>query len=220
LLDILDSLPPATSFSFFDTRIFDKAAIRFRIGLRRQSNGVQAASWAYVLPELDDMIPPVVFRDEITTASGSDDQPQLFPRAAASLLRNAEELEPPFCFLQFDPHDNAKNVRGMVCAVVLYYTLTKGLSEHALNWSSFDDRLIQALMYISSRVHYQHWRKGQLGRSYDMMDIDRFEAVASSSRSRAATGADQISDIRANEGMSSRDSISTQDISSPLMCKL
>tara|TARA_R110002003_G_scaffold48_18_gene4097 strand:+ start:52376 stop:53038 length:663 start_codon:yes stop_codon:yes gene_type:complete len=220
LLDILDSLPPATSFSFFDTRIFDKAAIRFRIGLRRQSIGVQAASWAYVLPELDDMIPPVVFRDEITTASGSDDQPQHFPRAAASLLRNAEEFEPPFCFLQFDPHDNAKNVRGMVCAVVLYYTLTKGLSEHALNWSSFDDRLIQALMYISSRVHYQHWRKGQLGRSYDMMDIDRFKAVASSSRSRAATGADQISDIRANEGMSSRNSISTQDISSPLMCKL
>jgi hypothetical protein len=146
------------------------------------------------------MIPPVVFRDEIITASGSDDPPQLFPRAAASLLRNAEELDPPFCFLQFDPHDNAKNVRGMVCAVVLYYTLTKGLSEHALNWNSFDDGLIRALMYIGRRVRYLHWRNRQLGVSNDVMDIDNFETVASSSRFPATTGADRPSDIRANEG--------------------
>ncbi|KAH7074492.1 hypothetical protein BKA63DRAFT_443556, partial [Paraphoma chrysanthemicola] len=135
-------------------------------------------------------MPPVLFRDKATSASRSGAPPQLTPRSAASLLRKAERLEPPFCFLQFDPHDNATNVRGMLCAVVLYYSLVAGLSDHALKWSSFEGSLFQALTYINRSFPFQQWREGGAQASEEAMQLDGPVFGAGPDSDAHTTGAD------------------------------
>ena len=117
LLRVLDSLPLATSFAFYEAVVLKKSAISFLLGFRTQAEGIQARSWAYILLEAQEFNPPVLFRDEMPVAPGSDARPQLFLRSAVSLLRKTDALLPPFCFLQVDPHDDATNVRGMVCSL-------------------------------------------------------------------------------------------------------
>jgi len=157
LLDVLESLPLASSFTFHEATTLKQKAIRFHIGFRKQSDEAEARAWAYILLGPSEIDPPILFRDEVLPAAGSDSRTQVFPRAASSLLRTAGELFPPFCFLQVDPDDKATNVRGMICSVVAYYALASGLTDCAMKWSRFESSLAQALQYIESRAEYQQW---------------------------------------------------------------
>jgi hypothetical protein len=154
---VLDSLPLASSFTFHKATTLKQEAIRLHIGFRKQSDEAQARSWAYILLDPSEIDPPVVFRDEVLPETGSNSQPQVFPRAAISLLRVADELFPPFRFIQVDPDDKTTNVRGMICSLVAYYALTSGLDDCAIKWSRFDSSIVQALQYIESCTQYQQW---------------------------------------------------------------
>jgi hypothetical protein len=154
LKKVLDSLPSFTSFTFHEGTITNKKAIGFNIGFRDRSDEVQARSNAYILLDRTEIDPPVLFQDEIPPEEGSDAKPQLFPRAATSLLRLARDLLPPFCYLQFDGDDEFQDVRKMLCAVVLYYGLISGLSDAAISWRYFESSLTYALGYISDNVRY------------------------------------------------------------------
>jgi hypothetical protein len=100
LLHVLDSFPPATSATIHNG---NTNTIRVFLGYRKQGNGAIASSWAYLLVDRRDIIPPVTIRDQLQASSLSEsgDQTKLFPRAATSLLRIAEELQAPYRFLQF-----------------------------------------------------------------------------------------------------------------------
>ncbi|KAH7087466.1 hypothetical protein FB567DRAFT_346206 [Paraphoma chrysanthemicola] len=198
LLHVLESFPEVGTFTFFDARILGEPAICFRLGFRPQVDDVLATSWAFVLLASTDNTPPVLFRDEAPSVSRSGAPPQLTPRSAASLLRKAERLEPPFCFLQFDPHDNATNVRGMLCAVVLDYSLLSGLSDHALKWSSFEGSFFQALTYIKESFSFQQWRDGGVQISKEAMQLDGLVFGAGSDSGLHTTGADLATPAKAD----------------------
>lgn len=157
LWDVIDSLPPATSLLFQKTTIMGQSAIRVRLGFREQTDGDQASSWAYILLHCNDLEPPVLIWDELPLVHV---RPGLYRRAASSLLRVSGELLVPFYFLQFDPpgNDNAPHVRNMLCALVLYYSLTIGLTDTAIHWAKFESSLLQALEYIDNSTDYQRWR--------------------------------------------------------------
>jgi hypothetical protein len=161
LWDILGSFPPTTSFLFQETTIHEQRAIRLRVGFREQADGVQASSWAYVLLDPCNLQPPVLIWDELPLVHV---RPGLYRRAASSLLRVAGDLMVPFRFLQIYPHNKARNVRDMLCALVLYYALANGLTDTAIKWGRFETSLIQALEWIDSSTDYQLWRSHQVGR--------------------------------------------------------
>jgi hypothetical protein len=112
-------------------RQWQSLVIRIHAKLRKLDS-IHAVSWGYILIERNEIVPPVLIRDELPIVNG--ERTFLQPRAATSLLRRATELEPPFCFLQFEPHDEAINVRGMLCALILYYALISGLTDSATRW--------------------------------------------------------------------------------------
>jgi hypothetical protein len=156
LLCVFDSLPVATSFTYYETSILKKSATRFHLGFRRQADGALATTWAYIILDRSEINPPVLFRDELPALrQGDDKRSVLYPRAATSLLRRAHELLPPFCFLQFYPEDDVVNLRGMLCALVLYYSIANGLTDSAIKWGAFQSSFIHALRYINRSTVYQ-----------------------------------------------------------------
>lgn len=157
LLGVLESLPTFESFVFREVTLHDAKAISFNIGYREQSDNILLRSNTYILLDDNQVSPPVLFCDEIPAEFGSDAPPPLTPRAATSLLRKAGNLSPPFCFLQFDGGNKTYNVRSMVCALVLYYGLTSGLSDAAIKWNRFEFCLARALEYINSDFEYSQW---------------------------------------------------------------
>jgi hypothetical protein len=144
-LHLLDMLPLPSTLTFLD----DTAALKILLGDRKDSDDVKTAVWAYILPERSDIDPPVLFREIDTSIDG---QPRIFSRPASSLLRKPTDLQPPFCYLQFYPDEGVKDVRGMLCAIVLYYALVAGLNDYALHWTRFDVCFIAALSYINARA--------------------------------------------------------------------
>jgi hypothetical protein len=90
----------------------------------------------------------VLFREIDTSIEG---QSRTFSRAASSLLRKATDLHLPFCYLQYYPNEGVKDVRGMLCAIVLYYALVAGLNDYALHWNRFDACFTEELSYINAR---------------------------------------------------------------------
>jgi hypothetical protein len=162
LVQVLDNFPLVNRFIFEETTLFDKRAKCIRLGFRTDINGVKATSYAYVLAERGEMVPHIVIRDELPSRLGSGRRLQMFPRAATSLLRKAEDLYNPFCFLQFEPHDRPSNIRGMLCAIILYYFLIAGLDDGAIRWDEFETSFLQALQYIQGRPEYQRWIAEQL----------------------------------------------------------
>ncbi|KAH8727727.1 hypothetical protein GQ44DRAFT_702880 [Phaeosphaeriaceae sp. PMI808] len=183
LLHVLESFPPATSFSFYEATILKRRAIKLHLGFRNQVNAPRATSWAYIVLEGSEFDPPVIFRDEIAAASGIQDQPQLIPRAASSLLRKAEDLFVPVRFLQFDPHETS--VRNMLCALVLYYSLVNGLCDLAIGWGAFEGSLVKALEYIDSNLAYSRWRNEQLG-SNTSIEAPAIKQITSATQSSNA----------------------------------
>jgi hypothetical protein len=163
-MQVVDLFPLVTNpnFVFEEATLFNKRAKRVCLGFRRDTNGVKATSYAYVMAEHDEVVPHVVIRDEVPSPSGSGRRIRMFPRAATSLLRKAEDLYNPFCFLQFEPHDRPSNIRGMLCAIVLYYFLVAGLDDGAIQWNEFESSFVQALQYIQGRPEYQRWIEEQL----------------------------------------------------------
>jgi len=156
LLEVLESLP-FKSFTSREVTLCNTKAISFIIGFREQSDGILLQSNACILLDNNEVRPPVLFCDEMPAETGSDASPRLVPRAATSLLRKANNLSPPFRFLQFDGGNKIRNVRNMVCALVLYYGLMSGLSDAAIKWNQFEVSLTQALVYIESNFDYLQW---------------------------------------------------------------
>ncbi|KAL7771579.1 hypothetical protein CFE70_001526 [Pyrenophora teres f. teres 0-1] len=145
-LDILYQLPSCGSFSFQQTTLDNTVALKVRLGDRRQSNGDKVASYAYILLDHGDVQPPVVFSDEFI---GSQGELRSYPRSASSLLRRAQDLKEPFCFLQHYPADKVENTRGMISSLIAYYALIAGVSDCAIQWHQFYPSLLDALDYVS-----------------------------------------------------------------------
>ncbi|KAF2994571.1 hypothetical protein E8E13_000852 [Curvularia kusanoi] len=152
LLHVLDSLPQPDLSHFQPSQDSDHDAIKLFLGHRPKSDGLLAQSWARVVANKPDLVPPVMFYDK------ENGRAQTFPRSATSILRKATYLEPPFCFLQHDPIDKATDVRGMLCALILYEALVTGADTCALQWDKFEDSFCKALQHISTRHAYRQWR--------------------------------------------------------------
>lgn len=154
LLGVLDSLPTAAAFQYHESTFHKNPAIKIRLGQRRQMNEELATSWAFIELENSDVNPPVRFTDEVH-------QPPEHSRntrsSACALLQEAGDLLPPFRFMQLYDYDKVKNVRGMLCALVLYYALIRGVSDAALEWNQFQNSLMQALQYIETQPAYHLW---------------------------------------------------------------
>lgn len=155
LLEVLDSFPPAVGFQYFHTTFKKKPAIKICLGRRRLNNNEFATSWAFLELEKSDA-PTVHFQDEEHQPPGNSSR--YHPRGPSSLVRKAQDLLPPFRFMQYDADDEVKNVRGMLLALVLYYALVRGVSEAALEWKYFHNSLTQALEYIEKEAAYHVWR--------------------------------------------------------------
>jgi hypothetical protein len=192
LWNVVDSFPPATSFLSQETTVHDQSAIRLRLGFREQADGVQASSWAYTLINRSDLEPPVLIWDELPLVHV---RPGLYRRAASSLLRIAGDLLVPFRFLQSEPHAT-KNVRNMLCALVLYFQLVNGLTATAIKWANFEPSLVQALEYINNSADYQHWQSHQ---SRHSACISRISATGPSPTPNNSTDSNN-SHVRRQEG--------------------
>jgi hypothetical protein len=175
LVHVLDSLPSAHMMAFNKISIANEDMFRMRLGYRKQGDGSRAASWAYFRPDCCAVIPPINIRDHVPSRVGSGDHTRSFPRPAASLLRIAGELHPPFCFLQFDAHDDVANVRLMLCALIFYYLFTAGIDDYATTWRGFERSLTDALRYIASRPEYKSWGREQSDDSNVTIDADASE---------------------------------------------
>ncbi|XPS74064.1 hypothetical protein M3J09_006190 [Ascochyta lentis] len=112
-------------------------------------------AWTCIVSENKDLQPPISFYDRDLSEDGT--RFFKYPRSASSLLRKATYLHPPFCFLQHDQHDDATDVRNMLCAIILYPSLLLGVDDRALAWAKFEQSLSQALRYIDSRAAYHQW---------------------------------------------------------------
>jgi hypothetical protein len=156
LLDVLDSFPPTTFFAFHDGSFQGKKANKFQIGHRVNIDNTLEEVWAYIILGGDVEEPPVMIQIEEPLIPKSNKNPSRWPRPASLLLRKAEKLFPPFCFLQTDPSANPRN---MLCALILYYTLINDQTETATKWSHFEISLIEALIYINDRAEYKQWRE-------------------------------------------------------------
>ncbi|KAF2624059.1 hypothetical protein BU25DRAFT_493950 [Macroventuria anomochaeta] len=160
LLDALDSFPAPESFTFQHTRKSGHDTIMLCLGTRANTGSSTCEAWARIVTaERKDLNPPVVFYCQELSEDGT--RTFQYPRSASSLLRKAAGLQPPFCFLQHDPFDEATGVRDMLCAVILYQALVTGVETCALQWAQFGDSLSQALRYIDSRDAYHQWRHEQ-----------------------------------------------------------
>ncbi|KAH7378464.1 hypothetical protein DE146DRAFT_577007, partial [Phaeosphaeria sp. MPI-PUGE-AT-0046c] len=157
LLEVLDSFAAGEALAYSECGFNKKRAIRICIGKRRQHNGELVTSWAYIALEKGDMEPPVHFRDEEHHPSGRSNMSTLYQRSASSLVRKAQDLIPPFCFMQRNSYEEVSNMRGMLCALVLYYPLVRGLSDAALDWKLFYKSLKQALERIEGQSTYHTW---------------------------------------------------------------
>jgi hypothetical protein len=155
LLHVLDSLPAPSCFEFYEPSSRSGRTIKLHLGYRKQGDDTLATSWAHVQLDRFDIMPPVRFRDKLPTVD--DAKPVSYPRRASSLLRMANGLLPPFRFLQFHSGGTTSNVRGMLCALVLYYAMANGLTDVATSWKNFESSLSQALTYIDSSLEYQRW---------------------------------------------------------------
>ncbi|KAG9196015.1 hypothetical protein G6011_01136 [Alternaria panax] len=152
LLIVIDEVLSHATFRFDQSSLCGSKALRVSIGSRNQSDGIAVAVWAYISDDRTGSELPIVFRDEVPTASNGGTTTRLYPRAASSLLRKARQLRPPFCFLQQELDEGVKDGRGMICAVVAYYALITGSSDCAVRWPRFDACLIAALDYINTVV--------------------------------------------------------------------
>ncbi|KAF1351741.1 hypothetical protein EJ07DRAFT_183641 [Lizonia empirigonia] len=160
LLNVLDSFPAPDSFTFIQTQKSGNFALKLFLGDRPKSDNSTCKAWACIESERKDLQPPVTFYDQEL----SKDRTRIleYPRSASSLMRRAAELQPPYCFLQHDPHVNvAKDVRNMICASILYQALVAGVDTSAFRWSRFEDSLGRALRYINTREAYHQWLHDQ-----------------------------------------------------------
>ena len=154
LLEVLQSLPPPDSWRFEQAPESGSSTVRLFLGHRPQNDGALAQSWACVIADSTEPKPPVTFWDHTIYRSKSC----TFPRSASSVLRKAEALQPPFCFLQYDPVvETTTGVRDMLCALILYGTLVTGADTSALQWDRFEESMCRALRYIVSRDAYHQW---------------------------------------------------------------
>lgn len=151
LFEVLQSLPPPDSWRFQQAPESGSSTVRLFLGYRPQHDGALAQSWAGVIADSTELKPPVMFWDQ------EPQKGRIFPRSASSVLRKAEALHPPFCFLQHDPVDKTTGVRDMLCALILYGTLVTGADTCALQWDKFEESLCEALRYIVSRDAYHQW---------------------------------------------------------------
>ncbi|EDU40603.1 hypothetical protein A1F96_08812 [Pyrenophora tritici-repentis] len=168
-LDILYQLPAYGLFPFQQTTINNTVAWKVRLGDRRQSNGDKIASYAYILLDHDDVQPPVVFSDEFT---GSQGELRSYPRSASSLLRRAQDLKEPFCFLQHYPADKVENIRGMICSLIAYYSLIAGVSDCAIQWHQFYPSLLDALDYVGAWMGTKSLIQEDVDNTISSVDFD------------------------------------------------
>jgi hypothetical protein len=160
LLQVLDLFPSTTSFTFDESNWRGKKALKTYLGHRRQvadADGPDsfAESWAYIILEQCKIEPPVMIQDKGPELTGTR---KSYRRPASSLLCRAQDLLPPFCFLQTELPANPRN---KLCALILYYALVNGVSDAATRWNLFEDSLIEAIAYIEQRAEYQQWRSEQ-----------------------------------------------------------
>jgi hypothetical protein len=155
LLEVLQSLPPPDSWRFQQAPESGSSTVKLFLGYRPKNDGTLAQSWACVIADSTELKPPVTFYDQ------EHDRARTFPRSASSILRKAEVLQLPFCFLQYDPVDKTTGVRDMLCALILYGTLITGADTCALQWDKFEESLCKALRYIVSRDAYHQWQHEQ-----------------------------------------------------------
>ena len=157
LSDMLDSFPSPDTFSFQKTQKHGHDAIKLMLGNRPKSNGKPCQVWARIVSShRKDLKPPVLFYDQEFSDDGT--RTLQYPRSASSLLRKATDLQPPFCFLQHDPIDEATGLRGMLGALILYQAVVTGADTCALQWVEFQDSLSRALQYINTRGAYHQWQ--------------------------------------------------------------
>ncbi|KAF2128688.1 hypothetical protein P153DRAFT_42750 [Dothidotthia symphoricarpi CBS 119687] len=205
----LKLLPTVDALTFCEATHLEKNTIRLHLGHRNQADGAQASIWAHVHFDRKRMKPPVVFEDEINTQG----KVTRYPRSATSLLRKATGLQPPFCFLEFDPSDKVANVRDMICALVLYLFLAAGLDDCAIHWSKFDSSLVHALEYINSRCEYHDWlRNGAIYRPSTDREASKIEKTLlegfedtttieeREANEQAVAGTDAVSVTQSNRG--------------------
>lgn len=152
LLVAMDEVLSHTAFGYHQSILSGRCASRVFLGYRNQSDGKTVTVWAYIYDDHTGGEPPIVFRDEVPINFEGAMTTRLYPRAASSLLRKACQLRPPFCFLQQELDEGAKDGRGMLCAVVSYYGLISGSSDCAMRWPRFDACLMAALDYISTTI--------------------------------------------------------------------
>lgn len=145
---IEEVLFPATP-TFEQASLQERKALRLSLGDRKQSDGITVPVWAYILLDSTDSEPSIMFRDEVQIHSIGANTVRLYPRSASSLLRKANHLKSPFCFLHQETDEGVKDGRGMLCAVIAYYALIAGLSDCAIRWRRFDGCMIAALDYIN-----------------------------------------------------------------------
>ncbi|KAF7672742.1 hypothetical protein GT037_009243 [Alternaria burnsii] len=148
----MDEILSHATFEFHQSILSGRWALRVFLGYRNQSDGKTVTVWAYIYDDPTGGEPPIVFRDGVPTNLKGVTTTRLYPRAASSLLRKASQLRPPFCFLQQELDEGAKDGRGMLCAVVSYYGLISGSSDCAMRWPRFDACLMAAFDYISTTV--------------------------------------------------------------------
>ncbi|KAF2854218.1 hypothetical protein T440DRAFT_514947 [Plenodomus tracheiphilus IPT5] len=133
-------------------------AIKVSLGYRPQADGALVSVYGFVMTGCSRGHAPVLFRYESPIQSSATVSKRLLRRSASSIVRKAGNLISPFCFLQFDPMPNDSTGGGhMLCALVLYYVLTAGHSDHALRWSSFDSSLRETIQHINANHEYHLW---------------------------------------------------------------
>lgn len=159
LLAVIESLLTPEPLTFTEQQQPRHTTIHILLGDRPKADGSTCQAWACIDHGRRYLKPPVVFYDREVAENGTRVD---YKRTASSLLRRAMQLRPPFCFLQHDPHDDiAKDVRNMLCAVILYQKLMTGYDTCALQWPRFEESLGQALRYIETRVAYHDWLQDQ-----------------------------------------------------------
>ncbi|KAI4945782.1 hypothetical protein J4E91_007695 [Alternaria rosae] len=149
LFTVIEEVLFSATPTFEQASLQGRKALRLSLGDRKQSDGITVPVWAYILLDSTDSEPSIMFRDEVQIHSIGANTIRLYPRSASSLLRKANHLKSPFCFLHQETDEGVKDGRGMLCAVIAYYALIAGLSDCAIRWRRFDGCMIAALDYIN-----------------------------------------------------------------------
>ncbi|PVI03136.1 hypothetical protein DM02DRAFT_626179 [Periconia macrospinosa] len=89
-----------------------------------------------------------------------------YKRTSTSLLRRPHLLDPPFCFLYFDPSSKTerREVKLILIALILYYFAVSGRSSAAFVWKGFKGCLRLALRGLAERRDWWAWVEGQTRR--------------------------------------------------------